>query len=203
MSKKKRYLCGFAFLLMSAGSVMASEIACGALHSMLELARADSFASLMANRPRIDEGYRGRLVFAFKLFDLSRDSKSAEHLLSMLPKNEREYQIWITMGDALCDSETVSDMEAMQKLSLGFSSLASQAAILHPAGIPSLLRTVMLSVQDPHSDLALKLEPICRSRHAAFREAMQKMTPDNRAWFESRAFDVVQCKALVSPESDD
>jgi hypothetical protein len=102
-----------AILLWCCVSV-AQEPDCGAVAAAGRIARATSITTINATKQKAGNGYRAQLVLASRVLELRPgDKQAAVQLLNLIPKNDAEQTIWMTLGDALCGGESVLDMRSL------------------------------------------------------------------------------------------
>lgn len=199
-------------LFISSGFIRAQEKDCAVVAAMAKMARAASITELLREKPRPNDSYGVRAVFASRQFELIPGSKAAATLLlALIPRNENEQNAWMTMGDSRCDEEPVQDIMTLGILRDRFARDLAQAAILVPDKMQDYVWYAAEASSDPHSDYLIQMEKVCRKRHAAFTSAVQQLdgngasdhfTAVNAEWFRAHIFNPDTCHALIFPEAD-
>src|SRR5262244_2588946 len=90
-------------------TLKAQDENCREVTATARMARAPSRTALEAARTSAGKSYRARLVFGFRSFQLHRTRQNAESLLSLIPADENQRLVVLTLGDNLCGE----DMKAM------------------------------------------------------------------------------------------
>jgi hypothetical protein len=69
---------------------------------MVGMARATSTAVLTKWDRKAGGGYRAKVVFAFRSFELNpHDQRNATSILDLMPQNDEQSLIWYSFGDYL------------------------------------------------------------------------------------------------------
>lgn len=191
------------FMPLACAGALAQTPSCDQVTAIAQMARAKSSAALTAQKTRAGDSFRSRVVFAARLLELRPHSKSAAvRLLELIPKDDEQQTIWITLGDSMCEDEPVADMKSLGRLGESLPHALAKAVLLAPEGLPSYVAYAAVSVQDPHSDYAVQMQTVCRTRHAEFKEAVKKLPTGEQGWFVEHIFDPKGCRALALPEAD-
>ena len=176
---------------------------CDQISAMARMARAKSSPALAAEKTRAGDSYRSRVVFAARLLELRPHSQiAAVRLLELIPRDDEQQTVWMTLGDGLCKDEPVADMKSLGRLSEGLPRLLAQAVLLAPERLPSYVAYAAVSVEDPHSDYAVQMQTVCRIKHAEFKTAVKKLPAEKKRWFLEHIFNPQGCRALALPEAD-
>jgi len=177
------------------------------------MVRANSAASLAAEKQKAREGYREQLVYAAKKHELSpQDKNAALALLNLMPQNAKQQLILTTLSTSMCDSETVRDMVTLARLEDRLPHDFTSAVLLVPGKIQAYVSYGSVAIGDPHSDFALQMKRVCRVNHSAFISAADSLDKvnwgeENFAYpsserFRTKIFDPVGCRPLEFPEAD-
>src|SRR5260370_29618654 len=119
------------------------------------MASAKSTRALNELRKQAGESYLARLVFAYRFFHLHPKSKAAaESLLSLIPTDQSQQKVVLTLGDSLCDDESVADMKALSAVNEGFARELAAAVVLRPRFLSSYLSYSTTAPEDPPADHA-------------------------------------------------
>jgi hypothetical protein len=193
----------FAVCVFSAAELFAQVPSCTETAAMAKMAHARTSAEIAAERKMAGDTYRGQVVFVARSFELRpRDKAAALALLNLIPQSEEQHLAWMTMGDSLCDSESVADMMSLGRLGEHLSRDLAKAVLLVPAKMPDYVRYGPTSVQDPHSDYAVQMEAVCRAEHPEFVKAVEGLPLDKKEWFVSHVFNPDGCHAVALPEAE-
>jgi hypothetical protein len=185
------------------GRLGAEEPSCGDIASTAEMARAESMPVLIETSRRAGEGYRERLVLAYRSFQLNpRSRPDAERLLALIPAGDAEQEVVMTLGESLCDNEVVTDMKALALVRDGFARELARAVMLAPNFLSAYVSYSLVAVGDPHSDYAVQMRRVCQHKHAGFIEAVKQLPPATEQFFASHVINPDGCKVLALPESD-
>jgi hypothetical protein len=189
-------------LLFTPGKVSSAQKPnCGEVDAMAKMARAISTAELAAHRLNAGESYRARLVFAVKQFELDpKRQDAAVLLLSLIPNNDEQQHLLMTLGDQQCGSESYHEMKMLGQLEERLPRDLARAVLLVPDKIPEYVAYSIISVQDLHSDYAVQMQKVCRARHSEFVDAATKLSREKRDRFLKYIFDIDGCNALTLPE---
>jgi len=177
------------------------------------MARANSAASLAAERQKAREGYREQLVYAARKFELNRQDKlAALALLNLMPENAEQQGVLTTLASSMCDSEPVRDMVSLARLEDRLPHDFTSAVLLVPRKIQAYVFYGSVATGDPHSDFVLQMKRVCRVNHSAFISAIDSLGNGDRKeeyfdypsseWFRTKIFDPVGCHPLEFPEAD-
>lgn len=52
----------------------------------------------------------------------------------------------------------------------------------------------------PDSDYAVQMRKVCIARHEQFTQAVNKLSPKDKAWFIKKIFNPVGCRTIFFPE---
>lgn len=201
-------ICGIAPQLVTLsicvtliGPLAGQTLSCGEIIPVVAMARAKSAHILIEEKRKVSEGYRSQVVFAARWFELhSTDRQAAVALLTVIPENDQQQEIWMTLGSNLCNGETISDMKVMAGLRDRLSRDLAAAVMLAEEKLQAYLDYAETSTQDPHSDYALQMEKVCRAKHREFLKAVDGLPSGRRDWFVGHILDPKKCRALALPE---
>ena len=189
------------FLFAPGKVLFAQKPNCGEVDAMAKMARAVSTAELAAHKLNAGESYRARVVFAVKQFELDPQRQDAAVLLlNLIPNNDEQQHLLMTLGDQQCGSESYHEMKLLAQLEERLPRDLARAVLLVPDKIPEYVAYSILSVQDLHSDYAVQMQKVCRARHTEFVAAVAKLPWQKRDRFLKYIFDLDGCNALTLPE---
>jgi hypothetical protein len=190
------------FLLAPCKVLSAQKPNCGEIDAIARMARAISTAELAANREKAGESYRAQLVYAAKLSELAPQRQDAAVLLlNLIPKDEQQQQLLITLGEHHCETESYHEMKMLAQLEERLPRDLTRAVLMVPAKIPEYVAYSITSVEDPHSDYAIQMQKVCRAKHDEFFDAVAKLPREKRDRFLKYVFDLDGCNALTLPEA--
>ncbi len=197
-----KFFVALALLDTGRTALPAQEPNCEEVAAMARVARAKTGAAVAAERRRAGDTYRARLVFASRELELNPVGKEAAvRLVGLIPKDQQQHVVWMTLGDSLCDQEPLSEMESLGQLRDRLPRDLAEAVLRAPEKLPDYVAYALTSVQDPDSDYAVQMQTVCRQRHSEFVGAVNTLPPDKRAWFSKHILDLDHCRALTLPES--
>jgi hypothetical protein len=107
----------------------------------------------------------------------------------------------MTLGDSLC-FEDLYDMKAVYKLRDALPLNLARAVLIVPEKLPEYVAYSLISVGDPHSDYAVQMQKVCRTRHSKFLKAVGELPPDKKAWFTKDVMNPENCHALALPKAE-
>jgi hypothetical protein len=176
---------------------------CREITAAAELARAKSLAALRDASRDAGNDYRLHLIRAFRSFQLQpRSKEAAARLLSMVPGDDAQQKIVLTLGDSLCDSESAADMKALAQVNERFARELATAVLIVPSLLPRYLAYSTIAVQDPHSDYAVEMERVCRAFGPMFTRALGELPEDKIRVFTTQVMKADACQPIAIPESD-
>ena len=188
------------------GALFAQEPNCNEIAAMARMARAKSSAAsaaLTAEKQKAGNSYRAQVIFTARSLEFHRTGQRvAVQLLNLIPKDDGQQNTWMTLGDSLCSSETVSDMKSLGRLGERLPRDLAKAVLLVPNKLPDYVAYALISTQDPHSDYAMQMQTVCRGKHAEFMKAVEELPSDKRSWFIKQVFNPQGCHALALPEAE-
>jgi hypothetical protein len=190
-------------LLFASGKVsLAEKPNCGEIDAIAKMARAISTAELAAHKLNAGESYRAQVVYAAKLIELAPQRQDAAVLLlNLIPKDELQQHVVMTLGEHHCETESYHEMKMLAQLEERLPRDLTRAVMMVPAKIPEYVAYSIISVQDPHSDYALQMQKVCKANHAEFFDAVKKLPIEKRDRFLKYVFDFDGCNALTLPEA--
>jgi hypothetical protein len=190
------------FLLAPCKVLSAQKPNCGEIDAIARMARAVSTAELAAHKLNAGESYRAQLVYAAKLIELAPQRQDAAILLlNLIPKDEQQQHVLMTLGEHHCETESYHEMKMLAQLEERLPRDLARAVLMVPAKIPEYVAYSVTSVEDPHSDYAVQMEKVCRAKHAEFFDAVTKLPREKRDRFLKYVFDFDGCNALSLPEA--
>ena len=183
------------------GLRVAQAQSCSEIASAAEMARAKSVHTLREASKRAGDSYRAHLIFAFRYFQLQPHNKgAAERLLTLIPADDAQQEVLMTLGDSLCGGESDADMTAMARVYEGFARELAGAVLLVPSFLPSYVSYSTIAVLDPHSGYAVEMKRVCQNAHADFIHAVEQLPEDKRQVLAKEVMNPDSCKVLAVPE---
>jgi hypothetical protein len=181
----------------------AEEPNCDEIAAMARMSHATSSVALTRAKLKSGKSYRAQVVFAARSFELrSTDKSAAVLLLNLIPQNDEQQTAWMTLGDSLCNAESVADMKSLGALGDRLPHDLARAVLLVPDKLPEYVAYAPTSVQDPHSDYAVQMQTVCRGKHAEFVKAVEGLPTDQRDRFVKHVLNPAGCHALALPEAE-
>jgi hypothetical protein len=197
------YVVALALLLAPCKILPAEKPNCGEIDALAKMARAISTAELAAHKLKAGESYRAQLVYAAKLLELAPQRQDAAVLLlNLIPKDDQQQQLLMTLGEHHCETESYHEMKILAQLAERLPRDLTRAVLMVSGKIPEYVTYSITSVEDPHSDYAVQMEKVCKARHAEFFDAVTKLPREKRDRFLKYVFDLDGCNALTLPEAD-
>jgi hypothetical protein len=170
---------------------------------MARMAHGQSSAAVAAEKQKAGDSYRAQVVFAARSFELRpMDKGAAVRLLNLLPQDDTQHTTLMTLGDSLCDKESVAEMKSLSRIGERLGRDFAKAVLLVPDKLPGYVAYAPTSVQDPHSDYAVQMEAVCRASHPGFVKAVEGLPSDKRDWFVKHVLNPDGCHALALPEAE-
>jgi len=169
---------------------------------MSAMVRATSTKALSEARARAGDGYRSNFVFAYRSFQLKRNAVNAERLLALIPKDDAQQAIVMTLGDSLCNEEPITDMEVLSRVAEGFARELASAVLLARSYLRIYVAYGMQATLDPHSDYAIQMQRVCRLAHRDFLHAIEQLPKDERQQLSLHVLNPNTCRAIALPESE-
>jgi hypothetical protein len=120
----------------------------------------------------------------------------------MVPGDDAQQKIVLTLGDSLCDSESAADMKALAQVNERFARELATAVLIVPSLLPRYLAYSTIAVQDPHSDYAVEMERVCRAFGPMFTRALGELPEDKIRVFTTQVMKADACQPIAIPESD-
>lgn len=175
---------------------------CREVSSVAEMARANSPNALNKAREKAGDSYRTRLILAYRSFQLNRGSKAAaEQLFALLPADDEQQKVVMTLGDSLCDEESLAEMRTLARVNEGFARELARAVLVAPRFLPEYVHYSTIAVGDPHSDYAVQMKRVCQQVHNKFEFAVNQLPEEKRKLFTEHVMNPNTCKVLAVPES--
>lgn len=198
-----KWLVGAILCMCLRGVLSTQQPNCQEISAMAKMVRARSSATLVAEKQRSGNTYRAQVVFAARSSELRPAYRNAAVLLlNLIPQNDEQQGIWMTLGDGLCVDEPLADMTSLSRLREKLPHDLARAVLLAPEKLPTYVAYASTSVQDPHSDYAVQMETVCRARHSEFAKAVEGLAADKRDWFVKHVLNPESCHALAVPEAE-
>jgi hypothetical protein len=189
-------------LLAPCKVLFAQKPNCGEIDAIARMARAISTAELAAHKLNAGESYRAQLVYAAKLTELAPQRQDAAVLLlNLIPKDEQQQHVVMTLGEHHCETESYHEMKMLAQLEERLPRDLTRAVLMVPGKIPEYVAYSVTSVEDPHSDYAIQMQKVCRAKHDVFFDAVTKLPREKRDRFLKYVFDLDGCNALTLPEA--
>lgn len=204
MRAHRLFHCLVVVLCAASSSVLsAQEPNCDQIAAMTRMTRAKSSEAVIAGKQKAGDSYRAQVVFAARSFELRpRDRSAAVRLLNLLPQDDAQHTTLMTLGDSLCDQESVAEMKSLSRLEEHLGRDFARAVLLVPDRLPGYVDYATTSVHDPHSDYAVQMEAVCRASHPWFVKAVEGLPADKRDWFVKHILNPDGCHALALPEAE-
>jgi hypothetical protein len=174
---------------------------CPEITSIARIARAGSLNSLAREKGKVGASYRVEVVFAARKFELNPTRKSAESLLGLIPNDDDQRLVWITLDNDLCDSESTRDMSLLDRLETRLPHDLARAVLLAPDKMVDYVAYAEEAVGNPENDYGIQMQSVCRLDHAGFLKAVAALPPKDKDWFVHHIFSPDNCKALILPEA--
>jgi hypothetical protein len=152
-----RFQAAYILALLSCCTVVApaapkQEAACNDVHLLARMARMKSSPALRKSEAVGGDSYRSRLVFAFRLFEISQaDMDSALRVIELIPRNADEDAIWHSLEGSLCENESVEDMKTLGSLQARLPHDLAKAMDRQPNKMYEFISYAYDSIQDPQS----------------------------------------------------
>ena len=193
----------FIVLLQASNAQEVPNVPCDEVHAIARISRANSLAMLAKAKQDAGGSYRAGIVSATRAFELQPgDQSAAVLLLDLIPQNDEQHAILMTLGDSLCDDESVAEMTLLSRIGERLSRDFAKAVLLAPELLPKYVAYASTSVQDPHSDYAVQMQKVCRAKHPEFVKAVEGLPIDQRGWFVKHVFNPEGCHALALSEAE-
>ncbi len=170
---------------------------------MVGMARAKTSRELEAAHQSAADTYPAQVVFAYRAFQLrSNSSADAERLLLLIPQSDEQLGMVISLGDSLCESESITDMEVLGAVSDGFARELANAVLVVPRLMDAYVAHSLDEVQNPHSDYAVRMRTVCRRQHRRFLAAVHELPKDKQRWFAEHVMEPQSCRVIALPEAE-
>jgi hypothetical protein len=175
---------------------------CLEIAAMAQMARAKSPRQVAAASGKAGQSYAARLIHAYRLFQLQPGTKEhGDRLLKLIPSTETQQNALMTLGDMLCNNESVADITTLARVSEGWSRELSNAVLLSPGFLPQYVQYSLLAVLDPHSDYAIQMKRVCEKAHPDFVNAVKGLPADKRQVFAKHVLRPGTCTVVAVPET--
>lgn len=175
---------------------------CRKVTAMARMARAQSTPKLLVQKGKAGVSYRSQLIFADRFFELHpNDLNAAISLLDLIPGDHDQHSVWMTLGDSLCDDESLADIRTLGRVRDDLPHELAKAVLLVPEKLTRYLDYALIAAQDPHSDYAAQMEAVCRAKHAEFQRSVRALPLNKSAWLTKHVLDPENCHAHALPES--
>ena len=198
-----KLVCVSALAFVLCTALLSQEPNCMEIHAVAGVAAAKSTVLLTTWKQKAGSSYRAQVAFAFRFFELHpSDQRAASAVLELIPKNQEQDSVWHETGALLCQNESYEDMSVLGKFGARLAHDLTKAVSLVPAKMLDYVSYANTSSGDPHSDYAVQMQTVCRSKHREFLRAVNQLPPDARKWFLSSTFNPGECRALAFPEAD-
>ncbi len=196
-------LLGCIILAMSATSV-AQEPNCSEIKAAAGMVRARSSADLLSAKRKAGTDYRAQLVFAYRAFELRPGSLAdAERLLKLIPQKEAEQEIVLTLGEALCEDESISEMTFLSHVRDGLAHQLAKAVGVVPEFMAQYIQYSAIATLDAHSDYAIQMRTVCKRDHRRFVSAIGSLSVEDRNQIRNHVIDPETCRAIALPEAEE
>jgi hypothetical protein len=190
-------------LLQASYAQVGPDVPCSEVHAIARISRATSLAELDKAKQNSGGSYRTQIVLSARSFELQPGSRDAAvSLLNRLPQDDAQHATLMTLGDSLCDKESVVEMKSLSRLGERLPRDLAKAVLLVPDKLPGYVAYASTSVRDPHSDYAVQMQAVCRAKHSEFVKAVEALPSDQRDWFSKHVLNPEDCHALALPEAE-
>lgn len=196
--------CFLLFLcILAPEKLLANELNCSELKSAIGMVHANSIGVLNKYRSTAGKSYRSNVIYSFKYFELmGSDARGVAMVFKVLPANDQQYTVWITMGDSFCQGEKLADMALMDSFGERLPLLLSRAVIDRPSEMSKYIKFSLNATQDPHSKIVFGMRNVCLIRHSEFKEAIGNLSHSDKEWITSHIIRIDSCRPIELPESD-
>jgi len=192
--------CVLVWALVTSPEASAESPSCDQISAIAKVARAKSLDGATEIERRAGGSFRAQVVFASRRFQLKPSVQSAERLLSVMPADEAQVTEVMTIGDSICDGETVADMFILGRVGERLPSLLARAVLAAPRFMPAYVKYGLRAVQDPHNDYAVQMRRVCQKEHHRFALAVAALALDEQRRFTEHVMSVAGCEILAAPE---
>jgi hypothetical protein len=197
-----RTVIASAILLFCCRASLSQTPDCNQIGALAKMVRAKSPETLAEQKKRAGADYRAKIVFAVRLLELRpNEQEAAASLLDVIPQNDNQQTAWMTIGDSLCDAESMADITSLGQIRDRLPRALAKAALVAHEMPPAYVAYAIMSTQDPHSDYALQMEKVCRIKHQQFVKSLDGLPDEKRSWFASHILNPERCRALALPEA--
>jgi hypothetical protein len=190
-------------ILIAPGFLRAQTADCNVIRTLAETARAPSDSKLLSLKESAGDSYRANLVFAWRTFQLQpKDPTRAERLLMLIPSDDDQRGVILMLGDSLCDSETVTQMESLARVRDDFAHELARAVLVVPRFLASYIRYSLLATRDPHSNYAVEMAAVCKVAHDQFVNAVRQLSATDQQNLTRSVLDPNGCRVIAVPEGN-
>lgn len=190
-------------LVFSCITAFAQSAGCAQIHAVVQMAKAKTPEAVRDKKSSAGADYRADLVFAFRIFEMKSTAKTAAvRLLEMIPRDADQQNVVLTLGDAVCNDESLAEMKALAKVADGLAVALSRAVKLAPEYMGKYVAYASIATQDPHSDYAVQMSTVCHSLHASFVKAVAQLPESDKQSFHEHIMKTESCKVLALPEAE-
>lgn len=203
MSKTGALVLLGCLFLSSSSFCAAQELKCKQVEANARMTRAESTKVLLDAKQHAGDDYRAQIVFAYRSFQLHpRTQSAAERLLALIPKTEEQQRVVMTLGDSLCDGESMDDMGSLSRVNEGLARQLRKAVELAPQFMPAYVEYSLEAATDPHSDYAVEMQRVCQRNHGAFVRAVKQLPVEKAREFKEHIMKPEGCRVLAIPEAE-
>ncbi|MDR3793564.1 MAG: hypothetical protein P4L03_09310 [Terracidiphilus sp.] len=204
---KHRWVAIRVLLFVSAAMVSfaagAQQPSCTEVHAMAEMAQTHSLRNLERWKSAAGTSYRAQVVYAFRLFAMRpQDRSAALAVLDLIPKNDEQGAELIVFDTSLCDGESMTDLQALGRFETTLSRSWARAAILLPEKMSVYISYLLVVGLNPHDDYAVQMKKVCLQKHRQFVDAVNGLAEHDRKWLVDKIFNPEGCHTLMFPEAD-
>jgi hypothetical protein len=194
---------GAVFIATCLNATAQEQQNCTEVHAMVRMVRAQSVAALERSKAAAGEGYRARVAYAFRRFELMpEDRAAATAVLDLIPKRLEQGGELLYLSGPLCDEESVAEMKTLGRLDDRLARDWANAAILIPERMADYVSYPIIMGLNPHDDYAVQMRRVCRAHHDELAAAVRKLPEHDREWFLKQVFNPKGCRTLGFPEAD-
>jgi len=181
----------------------AQEQYCNQEITLKKIAQTTSVAKLTELEQKAAQNYQLRVAFAARRLELNPKSPAtASSLLALIPKNVPQHVAWITFGDSMCEDESFHDMNLLDRFGSRLEHDLATAVLLVPGKMSDYVGFAFEALTNPHSDYAVEMGRVCKSKHAELVQAINALPLGDRTRIFHHILNTDTCEALRLPEAD-
>lgn len=188
-------------LLLSALINSATTLApnCKQEHQQALIFSATSLPQLNELQTKLPRTFVLRFTYAERRFVLQPEPVSAQAFLDLLPQSEAQEGSLYNNSAHDCASSAEED-QARDAAYDEAEQLAARALMFSPGRMDQYVHFGLFATEDVHSQYGSLSVPICRTFKMRFRQAVDRLTPENRLWFTKHIVDPDGCTNQMPEE---